>query len=107
MIGSSVECFRFARRKCGLRTAIVVAWITDRRTFFDDGGVDTEEKTRGRLAAKKRMKKRGFRRKCGDEGRRRRNRVHSSAFFFFTFFSLYKMSVCVWGYLLIMKMKNQ
>lgn len=69
MVGSSVEFLRFARRK-----VIVLAWVSDGRSFFDDGGVDTEETARGRWAGKK---KRGCRREGGDEGRGRK-RVHCS-----------------------------
>jgi hypothetical protein len=68
VIGSVVECFGF------VTTIIVVAWVCDWRTFFDDGGVDTEESRRGRSAAKKRVMKR----ECGGEEGRRRNRVHFS-----------------------------
>lgn len=73
MIGSVVEFFRF------VTTIIVVAWVCDRSTFFDDCGVDTEEERRGRSAAKKRVVKR----ECGGDEGRRRNRVHCSVFVFY------------------------
>lgn len=95
MIGSTVEFLRLATTT----TVIVVAWVSDRRTFFDDGGVDLEETRRGRSAAKRRVVKR----ECGDEGRRR-NRVHCSALVFTFFGSTFKAvkdDECVeWGYLL-------
>jgi hypothetical protein len=94
VIGSVVECFGF------VTTIIVVAWVCDWRTFFDDGGVDTEESRRGRSAAKKRVMKR----ECGGEEGRRRNRVHCSPFVFTFFGSTFKAvkedECVVWGYLL-------
>lgn len=38
-----MELIRFARRESGLTTTIVFAWVNRRRTFFDDGGIDTDE----------------------------------------------------------------
>lgn len=79
--------FRFDRRKT---TAIV----TRRRKFFNDGGIDTEEKMRGRSAAKKRVTEREGR----DEGGRRRNRVHCSvSFAFYVTLEYVKQEECVWG----------